>query len=247
MVQQVILDQLKAAGFQDHLPQAPQRIISKIGGLDKSGKSHLSLTANGPIIYHSIDIGTEGVVEKFQEAGKVVLVKEIIYKKGEPQSVYQDMWNTFKADFALGLEIGEGMVVVDTWTEVYELARLAKFGKLEQVQAHHYGPVYAELRGLIRDVYDTRMSAALLTKMAPDYNTKELVEKGFSDTDFLVQMNIRTNMTIGVDGKPVYNLWVKNSRLNAKNMTNLTLSSSNEDGIDRFDFSQLIWLAHNWV
>jgi len=244
---QTVLDQLIAAGFQNSLPKAPHRVITKMGGPEKSGKSHLSLTGPQPIIYHSIDIGTEGVVEKFQEAGKNVLVKEILYKKGEPQSVYQDMWNTFKADFALGLEIGEGMVVVDTWTEIYELARLAKFGKLEQVQAHHYGPVYAELRGLIRDIYNTRMSAALLTKMAPDYNTKELVEKGFSDTDFLVQMNLRTSRTVGSDGTPVYSVWVKDSRLNAKKMTNLTLSSSNEDGIDRFDFSQLVWLAHNWV
>jgi len=247
MVTQTILDQLIAAGFQNSLSKAPQRAITKIGGLDKSGKSHLSLTANGPIVYHSIDIGTEGVVEKFQESGKQVLVKEITYKKGEPQSVYQDMWETFKQDFALGLTMGEGMVVIDTWSEIYELARLAKFGKLEQVQPHHYGSVYAELRGLIRDVYDTQMSAALLTKMAPDYDTKELVEKGFKDTDFMVQMNIRTTMVIGADGKPVYNLWVKNSRLNAKNLTNLTLSSVEEDGTDRFDFSQLVWLAHNWV
>jgi len=246
-VAQTVVDQLIEAGFQNSLPKAPQRAITKIAGLDKSGKSHLSLTAEGPIVYHSIDIGTEGVVEKFQNQGKQVLVKEITYKKGEPKSVYLDMWNTFKADFALGLTLNKGMVVVDTWTEVYELARLAHFGKLEQVQAHHYGPVYAELRGLIRDIYDTHMSAALLTKMAPDYNTKELVEKGFSDTDFLVQMNLRTSMVIGADGKPVYNLWVKNSRLNAKNLTNLTLSSVNEDGADRFDFSQLIWLAHNWL
>jgi len=244
---QNILNQLRAAGFQDHLPKSPERIITKIGGEEKSGKTHLSLTGPQPVVYHSIDIGTEGVVDKFQDAGKMVLVKEILYKKGEPQSVYQDMWHTFKEDFALGLTLNEGMVVVDTWTEVYELARLAKFGKLEQVQPHHYGPVYAELRGLIREIYNTRMSAALLTKMAPDYNTKELTEKGFGDTSFLVQMNLRTTRSIGSDGSPVYSVWVKDSRLNAKRMTNLTLSSANEDGIDRFNFSQLIWLTNNWV
>lgn len=249
-INQQAIEQLKAAGFQDTLPAVPQRLITKIGGIEKSGKSHFSLTGPGPIVYHSIDVGTEGVVEKFQQSGKAVFVREILYQKGEPQSVYQDMWNTFKADFALGLTVGEGTVVVDTWTEIYELARLAKFGKLEQVQAHHYGPVYAELRGLIRDIYNVPMSAALLVKMAPEYGTKELVEKGFSDTDFLVQLNARTSRTLGADGKPVYNLWIKDSRLNAKNLTNLTLSSQMDDGnggvFDGFNMEYLINLAHNW-
>lgn len=246
MVNQVAIDQLKAAGFRDTLPPVPHRLIAKIAGPEKTGKSHFSLTGEGTTVYHSIDIGTEGVVEKFQQAGKNILVKEILYKKGEPQSVYQDMWDTFKKDFALGLTIGSGIVVMDTWTEVYELARLAKFGKLDQVQPHHYGPVYAELRGLIRDIYDTKMSAALLTKMAPDYNTKELVEKGFNDTDFLVQVNLRTTRTTGVDGKPVFNAWIKDSRFNAKNVTGMVLSSSNEDGADRFSFEYLLWLCHTW-
>lgn len=249
-INQAALDQLKQSGFQDHLPAAPQRLIAKIAGAEKTGKTHLSLTAPEPVVYHSIDVGTEGVVEKFQQSGKNILVKEILYKRGEPQSVYQEMWQTFKDDFILGLQVGQGTVVCDTWTEVYELARLAKFGKLEQVQAHHYGPVYAELRSLIREVYNTHMSAILLTKMAPDYNTKELVEKGFSDTDFLVQLNARTSRTLDAAGKPVYSLWVKDSRLNAKNLTNLTLSSSMDDGqgglVDHFDFSYLVWLAHNW-
>ena len=250
-INQAAIDQLKAAGFLDTLPPVPQRLISQIAGEEKTGKSHLSLTGPGPVIYHSIDVGTEGVVEKFQQQGKQIFVKEIRYQRGEPKSVYEDMWQTFKKDFDLGLSMGQGTVVLDTWTEVYELARLAKFGKLEQVQAHHYGPVYAELRGMIRDIYNTPMSACLLTKMAKDYTTKELTEKGFGDTGFLVQLNARTSRTIGADGKPVYNLWIKDSRLNAKNLTNLTLTSNaldaNGQTIDQFDFSYLLYLAHNWA
>jgi len=245
MVNQQIIDQLKAAGFQDTLPQPPQRAIVDMAAEEKSGKSHFALTGPAPIIYHSIDVGTEGVVEKFQST-KEILVKEILYQQGEPQSVYQDMWNTFKDDWALGLTAGYGTVVCDTWTEIYELARLARFGKLEQVQAHHYGPVYAELKKLIRDIYDTKMSAVLLSKMGREYGTTNMEVKGYKDTCFLVQMNLRAYRTLGSDGKPVYSLTVKDTRLNAKNLTNLTLSSVNEDGVDRFDFSQLIWLAHNW-
>lgn len=244
------IEQLKAAGFLDTLPKAPERAIVDMAAEEKSGKSHFALTGPEPIIYHSIDVGTEGVVEKFQEAGKSILVKEILYQQGEPQSVYQDMWNTFKSDWALGLTAGEGTVVCDTWTEIYELARLAKFGKLEQVQAHHYGPVYAELKKLIRDVYDTRMSCVLLSKMGREYGTSNMEVKGYKDTCYLVQMNLRGYRSLDSDGKPVYSLTVKDSRLNAKNLTNLTLTSSdtNEAGevVDNFDLNYLLWLAHHW-
>jgi len=255
-INQQAIEQLKAAGFQDTLPKAPERAIVDLAAEEKSGKSHFALTGTEPIIYHSIDVGTEGVVEKFQEAGKEILVKEILYQQGEPQSVYIDMWNTFKQDWALGLTAGEGTVVCDTWTEIYELARLARFGKLEQVQAHHYGPVYAELKKLIRDIYDTKMSAVLISKMGREYGTTNMEVKGYKDTCFLVQMNLRAHRTAGQDGKPVYNLVVRDTRLNAKNLTNHILTSNDEvtdpsDASktiiqDSFDFSYLLYLAHHW-
>jgi len=244
--QQAIQD-LKAAGFQDTLPKAPERALIKIAGMDKSGKTHLALTGPEPIIFFSIDKGTEGVVEQFQQAGKQILVYEIRYPQGETKAVYEPIWNAFRERLDLALLVGEGTIIFDTFNEIYELKRHAKWGKIDQVPPHQYPQVYPDMRLIVDDIYNTKMSAVFINRMRKAFDPPhELEEYGYSELDFKVQMNIRTSQVLGPDGRPVYNAWIKNSRLNAKNLTNLTLSSENEDEVDRFNFADLIWLAHNW-
>ena len=96
MNNQSAIDQLKQLGFSDTYTPAPQRLIVDIAGPEKSGKTHLALTGPKPIIFFSIDKGTEGVVEKFQRAGDQVLVYEIRYPIGKDKSDYAPIWNAFR-------------------------------------------------------------------------------------------------------------------------------------------------------
>ena len=41
------------------------RLVVRVGGLEKEGKTHFALTAPGPIGAIDMDRGMEGVVEKF--------------------------------------------------------------------------------------------------------------------------------------------------------------------------------------
>lgn len=248
---QQALDNLKQQGFVDTLPPVPQRLIAKVAGPEKTGKSHLSLTAPEPIIYFSIDIGTEGVVEKFQQSGRSIYVYEIQYKKGGLVSDYKEAWNKIDTLLDAALRVGEGTIVFDTWTEMYELGRLHHFGgRLDKVMPGEYPVVYSDLREKIRRIYDSRMSAVLLTKMAKGFETKELEEKGFADTGFLVQANLMTTKTQGVVNQEtgevgtIFGVTVKDCRHNHK-LDGLTFYSVGPNG-NQCDLSYLIWLAHNW-
>jgi hypothetical protein len=57
---------LKSLGFSDAVVETPYRLIASVSGKEKTGKTHFALTAPEPIIFFNIDVGTEGVVGKFQ-------------------------------------------------------------------------------------------------------------------------------------------------------------------------------------
>ncbi len=244
------IQQLLSLGFIDQLPPPPQRSIIKIAGPEKSGKSHLACTGPGPIIYFSIDKGTEGVVEKFQQSGKQILVYETRYEDGKDIVTYQAIWTAFRQRLDVALLLNTGTIVIDTFSEIYELARYAHFGRLKQVMPGEYSQVYPDLRRIVDDVYATSMSACFLTKMMKGFGSKELEERGFNEMDFRVQTNIRVfrqDITDQATGRVdhVFNAWVKDSRQNM-GLTGMTFSSHNPDGVDRFNLETIVYLIHNW-
>ena len=253
MTQQTAIDQLIALDCSNIPAPIPQRNLIKVGGDEKSGKSYLACTAPPPIIYFSIDRGTEGVVEKFQ-AEKQILVYEIRYKPGLGKEVYEGMWAEMRKRLDIALTLGTGTIVFDTFSEIYELARYAHFGRILQVPATSYPQVYPDLRQIVDDIESTNMSAVFLTKMMPGFDTKELEEKGFNEMRFRAQTNIITHREMVVDpatglSKPVFSFTVKDSRTNI-NMSGMTFSSQQvvaEGKVeDYFNLEKFIYLLHNW-
>src|SRR3990167_261596 len=137
-------------------PNVPDRLIVSVAGVEKSGKTHLALTAPGPIFYFDVDSGTEGVVHKFQ-AEKQIIVYPVRYSLRDTQSNYAKIYAPFLEEIRAAAKVGQGTIIFDTFTEVYELARLAHFGKLSQVQPHQYGVAYTDLKEIIRLIYDSGM------------------------------------------------------------------------------------------
>lgn len=178
------------------------RLIVCVNGWEKTGKTHFSLTAPDPIVYFSVDIGTEGVVEKFVRAGKRILLYEVRYRRNQASQDYTALWQRLQRGFSTALQIGSGTIVFDTWTECYELCRLHHFsGKLEQQRPQTYAQVYADLRSMVRDAYDSGMNVVFLNKMgwkfqmAGDSGPPQMEVKGFSDMAYLVQANLMTFRT----------------------------------------------------
>ena len=54
---------------------APRRMVVALDGLEKMGKTSWALTAPGPIALQNLDIGAEGVIQKFQSEKQIWLAE----------------------------------------------------------------------------------------------------------------------------------------------------------------------------
>jgi hypothetical protein len=199
----------KLEGFEKaQKTEKKKRTIIGVEGLEKEGKTSFALSAPGPIALFNMDIGLEGVVEKYIDE-KEILVADFDYRDATSASEWVEMWERIKKAFlAAGKNKDIRTVVLDTATEMWELLRLARFGKLTQVQPYHYGPVNTEYRDLIRKIYDTDKNLILLHKMKSEYindkSTGEMIRSGFADTGYLTQINIRVwRRNLAQDGRSV--------------------------------------------
>lgn len=220
--------ELKALGFDDEAKEIPKRLIGSVSGHEKTGKTHFALTAPPPILFFNVDIGTEGVVEKFQLgtkeiAAKQVFVYDVRFSKTagiQAQADYATLWADLKLKLAKAWSLSEGTVIMDTASEAHELSRLAAFGKLTQVMPHHYGPVNAEWRELIRLAYDSPMNTILIHKLRPKYindqRTNQYEVKGFGETGYLVQANLETLREDQEGTMPKWGLRINDCRQNPR-------------------------------
>ena len=107
--------QLLDLGFSDAVIETPRRLVMSLSGREKTGKTHLACTAPGPIIFFNIDIGTEGVVSKFQ-TNKHIFVYDVRVPKGATKEVYETMWADLKHRLTVAYSFGGGTVVLDSVT-----------------------------------------------------------------------------------------------------------------------------------
>jgi hypothetical protein len=203
----VTLEDLKRDGWQSEAKAAPRRTIISIEGLDKTGKSHLALTAPEPIVYMDLDVGTEGVIESVMTEKQVLLYQaEQPSKLGtssELMNRFGDVWKDIQRQAAQALQLEGGTLVIDTFGEAYEICRLAHFGKTAQVQPHLYGVAYSDLREICRVAYRSKMNLILLHQLGNEFNTGELKYQGWKGVPGEVQTTIRTHRENTPDG-PVF-------------------------------------------
>jgi len=93
-------------------------------------------------------------------------------------------------------------VAIDTGTQLWNIYRMAEFGKLTQVQPWFYVPVNEEFRALIGMAYDSDKNVIFAHKNRKRYaqaakgSEKEVWDgsyerSGFGEIGFLVQVNIK--------------------------------------------------------
>ena len=222
----------KLGGVDATTITAIARMILGLDGLEKSGKTHFSLTAPDPIGYISLDMGLEGVVHKFKH--KRIQVFEYDVPLPTPDDAepvdYLKLWGEVRRTYTSLLITKEvRTVVVDTGTELWELNRLARFGKLSNIKPHHYGPVNAEYRQLIKLAFNSDKNLIIIHRLKDQYindkRTGELERAGFKDTGFQVQCNALVYFD---EEEGEFKLKVTDSRHNP-NVRELELSGSMVD------------------
>ena len=193
------------------------RLIASISGLDKQGKTHFGLTAPAPIAIFDTDVGNEGVARKFAHKELHTIDVGVPTDEGdEDNGEAKEMWESFRTAYYGALENKHvRSLLIDTGTEIWELLRLASFGKLTQVMPYMYGPVNKEFRKLIRDSYKYDKNVLWIHKMKSKYindkRTAEYERAGFGDMPFLVQLNAQV-WRYGVEDGGEFVLTIDNSR-----------------------------------
>jgi hypothetical protein len=188
-------------GFSRVASQPKPRLILSIEGLDKSGKSRLAFTAPGPLGYLEFDIGAEGVIEQFQDEKVILAPKayETRFDEGKQKTDATNEYARFERDYKNSIA-GLRSTIIDTASETWELLRLARLGKLTQVLPVKYTEVNSEYRDLIRFAFENDSNLILLHKVKETWKngadgkgtkTGEFERAGFSETGYLVQMNVR--------------------------------------------------------
>jgi hypothetical protein len=196
MANMVLDTLLKGGKFQVATNVVKARMTAAIIAREKQGKTHLALSAPGPLVIFDADYGLEGVVGKFVDAGKKIYVYRVDMPSQEEKDagkIASEIWDEINAVFIEVLRNPEVRTVIfDTASELWEIARLAYFGKLEQVKSHHYGMVNAAFRRFLKKGLDSDKNILLLQKMKAEYlddkRTGKYEMSGFGDTPHIVQV-----------------------------------------------------------
>ena len=208
---------LSGTGFARADIKVVKRQVMSVEAEHKCGKTRFGLTCPRPLGLINLDDGLEGVADKHDLSSVFVSDLAKRYKAITEMSVGSidakriataagEIWNQFRKDFLGGIKQLR-TVVIDSGTEMHELIRLARFGRLTQVMPHHYGPVNAELALLLRQIYDTDCNLIILHRLKQEYAeqsksdgqaaaakpTGRLIRAGFSQIPYIVQTIIRLN------------------------------------------------------
>ena len=187
-------------GFDRVTGGVRKRIIARVVGRDKCGKTTLALTAPGPCLVFDMDRGLEGVIERFLPKKEIYSVsyREML---GNSQEEHVQKWSKFTEDYHRALAEPElRTIIVDTENAAWEMVRMARFGKLTQVKPHHYGPVNKEFSELVDAAFDSDKNLILLAREKKEYKggasgsdswTGKWEPGGFSHMQYIVQVNLR--------------------------------------------------------
>ena len=184
-------------GFSPAAVTTKRRLIMSLDALEGAGKTRFALTAPGPIAFINLDEGLEGVIEPFQTQKQIYLCQiKLEFDGSRDQIIKAAERELAKFDAAYQIALKQARtLVVDTATELWELMRLAAFGKLAQVLPHQYAEVNQAMTRLLKLAYDADCNLLLTHRLKPEWindrRTGQYEFAGFKDIPFLVQAHAR--------------------------------------------------------
>ena len=229
--------ELIQTGFREVDPNLAYRLVACTVAAEKSGKTHWALTAPGPIAAISTDTGTEEIARKFLGPKRILIApfqstKELV--EGDNKAEQKKQWGLMKDAFKRIVENPKiRTMVVDTATEMWELCRLAAFGKLSQVMPQHYVEVNSEFTAMVKMAYQrTDLNVIFIHKQKKQYKATSTGKDawsgrweraGFGDLPYLVDINLQhyfTRNRVDSEGNPLpgeFGIEVVDSRIEMVN------------------------------
>jgi hypothetical protein len=205
----------------------PSRLVMSVDGPPKEGKSHFCLTAPEPIAIHNFDLGLEGVVDQEEFRDKEIYPFEYpmplsAMLPGSEFNAMAEAASKVWKDFVLNFRDSLGKmrtVIVDTGTEAWALARLARLGKLTQITSVQYTAVNAEFRQLVQLALSQHTCNVLFTHKIRDVyennkTTGEMERAGFGEIGYDIQAAVKTFRDPTKTGVDQFGLEITASRAN---------------------------------
>lgn len=206
----------------------PKGILITVDGLQKTGKTTFGLSMPDPVFVLNLNLGLTGVIEKPATEGKTFYVKDvqIPYTKELPGQAFtvlsQAASEQYRAAILLLMEALKEpevkSVFIDTGSELWDLLRIARLGKLTQVLPVQYASVNAEFRQLLQTFLVSGKNVVLSHKVKPEYvndqKTNRFERAGFGDVGFDVQVELRSDRDPKATGNDQYTLTFGDCRAN---------------------------------
>jgi len=187
-----------------------ERIIVAVEGLEKRGKTDLSLSAPKPLVIVNLDKGIEHLLAGRYKAHRSGILEKVIEKPANMKEAAK-AWDELKGTIFDAFDCpGVKSVILDTESDSWDLIQFARLKPMEEVKKsgkkeHHtyrYAPVNAEFRMLIHTARETDKNFILTRKLRPlwvgDTRTNRFEPVGHKSTVFDVDVNVRVNR----DSKP---------------------------------------------
>lgn len=201
----------------------PKRLVLSLEGDPKTGKTNFCLTAPGSIAYHDLDLGLEGVVDKFPEKEVYPFYYDPPVSVALPGSSFaaiaepaRKCWEEFVKNYRASLQ-KKNSCIVDTASEAWQLCRLARLGKLAQVLPIQYAAVNAEFRQLTQlALTNVECNVIYTHKMKAVYKNEQKTEEkersGFGEIDYDVQAVLRTGRDFTKQGIEQFSITILECR-----------------------------------
>jgi len=203
-------------GFTRAATTPKRRLILSLEALEGAGKTRFTLSAPGPIAFINFDYGLEGVVEAFQDRKPIYVATVKLDFTGGKESIItaaEKELAKVETNYQTALKQAR-TIVIDTGTELWQLLRLAAFGRLDKVMPHQYAEVNQAMTRLIKLAYDSEANLLVTHRLKEqwvnDKRTGQFEFDGMKDIPYLVQAHAR--MWVAEDG---YHLKVGKCRQNA--------------------------------
>lgn len=206
----------------------PKGVLISDEGLQKTGKTEFGLSLPDPLYILNLNLGLQGVIEKHVKAGREIYVKtiQIPFSAALPGQSFTlvstaatEKWK--EAILSLQEAINDPhirSVFIDTASEMWDLLRIARLGKLAQVLPIQYTVVNAEFRQLLQLLLCCGKNVVLSHKVKPEYvndqKTNRFERAGFGDMGFDVQIELRSDRDIKKDGDDQFSVSFIDCRAN---------------------------------
>lgn len=206
----------------------PKGLFISIEGLQKTGKTDFGLSLPDPLFVLNLNQGLEGVIEKHVKSGKEIysldlpipLSKDL---PGMPFTILSgaasETWR--KAILTLQEVLKDPYIkgiFIDTGSELWDLLRIARLGKLAAVLPVQYTAVNAEFRQLTQLLCCSEKMIVMSHKVKPEYvndqKTSNFERSGFGDIGFDVQVELKAERDMKIVGDDQFTVTIMDCRFN---------------------------------